>query len=186
MDDFRTFKASRQKIDPTTRHFSEGQWEEAYQAYKQSRIRLSKGKDGKSRSSSRRRKKATSGRSQSPEADTPERVVASREYSDDAPDYRSFGRITSKLRSEVRKHSAYRDLRVIIDVLAWVVIALIVLSVVVKWFYYTDGAVALDAGFSGAVSAFLVYLFRLLVHVIIDIPDIALYERASEQVDKQQ
>lgn len=185
MDDFKTFKASRQKIDPTTRHFSEGQWEEAYSAYKQSRKRLIKGQNSGSRSSSRRRKNASSDRSEKSAADDSSRSDERREASDEAAHYRSPGRLASKLGAEIRRDSAYRDLRVVFDVLAWVAITLIALSVTVKWFYDSDVSVALDAGISGAVQAILVYLLRLLIHVIIDIPDIALHKRVSELMDKQ-
>ena len=183
MDDFRTFKASRQKIDPTTRHFSDDKWEEAYLAYKQARIRLSKGKDGGGKRSSRRKRKVSADSSQSSASDDSNRVIASRESSGEAANHRSPGRLASKLRAEDRRDSAYRDLRLGFDVLAWAVIALIVLSVVVKWFYYTDVSVALDAGLSGAAEVTLVFLLRLLVHVIIDIPDVALHKRISEQLD---
>lgn len=170
-------------MDPSTRHFSEDQWEEAYSAYKQSRKRLNKGNGGESRSSSRRRKKVSSGRSKSSGSDVSPQASVRREPSEENSKPRSPGRLASKLRSEVRRDSAYRDLRLIVNVLAWAAITLVVLSIITKWFYFTDIPVALDAGLSGALKIALVCLLRLLAHVFIDIPDIALHKRASEHFE---
>lgn len=154
MDDFETFKASREKIDPAARKFSESQWEQAYAAYRSSRERL---KDGHSTQAepgqSSRRRSSLKGRSG-------KRVAAHR--------------VTVSWRSELRHHSAYSDLRMLVDLLAWIVIALAVLAGALKLVYYTNVSAALVAILEALMMVIAVVALRLMAHVVIDIPDIAL------------
>jgi hypothetical protein len=76
----------------------------------------------------------------------------------------------------VRQQSAYADLRLIIDILAWVVIAVFILIAVVSMFFYTSAPVAIIALLWAGVQIIGVVVARLLVHVLVDIPDIALYQ----------
>ena len=159
MDDFETFKATREKMDPSTRKFSHRQWEKAYAAYRSSRERVnestSPAKAG--RGAKRRKRPGKTG-------------VA----------HGGGGRgMTGNLRDEVRQNSAYGDLRLIVDLLAWIAIGLIVLTAAVKLVYYTNANAALVAVLVAASQVLGVILLRLLAHVVIDIPDIALHTALS-------
>lgn len=161
MDDFDTFKASREKIDPSSRKFSERQWQKAYSAYRSSRERVKEG-----------------GASQSGHA--PERHRSS---SRGGSTYRSSAQNpTAILRSEVRSNSAYSDLRLIVDLLAWIAIGLLVLTGGVKLFYYTNAPVALAAVLDVVTMVVGVVVLRLLAQVVIDIPDIALLKKLSKEI----
>jgi len=163
MDDFDTFKASREKIDPSCRKFSEHQWQKAYAAYCSSRERVSEKNSKKSGGGSRRRDRSEKGSS------------AHAVYASSSP--------AENLRNEVRQNSAYRDLRMILDLLAWVAIAVVVLAGGVKLAYYTDGSIALVAVLNAAVKVIAIVALRLLLHVVIDIPDIALHGRLFKRTD---
>lgn len=77
----------------------------------------------------------------------------------------------------MRENSAYGDLRLVLDVLAWVAVGLFVLTGAVRLVYYTNANAALVAVLMAASQVIGVIFLRLLVHVIIDIPDIALHDR---------
>lgn len=157
MDDFDTFKAKREKMDPSSRKFSDRQWRKAYAAYKRSRKRLSENSSAakSGETPKRRRKSAKSGPSHGRPVHSP----------------------LGGLRDEVRENSAYRDLRLVVDILAWIAIGLFVLTGAIKLVYYTNSNAALVALLVAASQVVGVVFLRLLVHVIIDIPDIALYDR---------
>lgn len=162
MDDFDTFKASRQKIDPTARKFSERQWQKAYAAYRRSRERVKEGgpaPSGKGHSSKRRKNGSSGG--------------ASYGYTDKNQ--------VMDIRGEVRRNSAYSDLRMIVDLLAWIVIGLVVLTGAMRLVYYTNASAAVVAILQAVTTVVAVVALRLLAHVVIDISDIALRSwRSSE------
>jgi hypothetical protein len=161
MDDFETFKASREKTDPSCRKMSDHQWNQAYAAYCSARERLAGGgasKEGKS-SKRRRSKNGASARG----AHRPSNVSE-----------------LGQLRQVVRNQSAYGDLRLIVDILAWVAIAVVVLAAMVTLFYYTSVPAAIASLLGAAVQVIGIVLLRLLVAVLIDIPDIALYRSLRE------
>lgn len=168
MDDFETFKASREKIDPSARKFSQAQWEKAYTAYRSSRERVKEvsgsSQSGKVRKSSQRRRSSS-------------KEQSSRSFTNHSP--------SAALRSEVRLSSAYSDLRMMIDLLAWLAIGLVVLSAVLKLLYYTNVPAALVAILQAVIVVITVVALRLLAHVIIDIPDIALFRARIEQPTKE-
>lgn len=164
MDDFDTFKASREKIDPTSRKFSERQWQKAYAAYCNSRKRVTGKTSTQSGESSRRQKKS------------------GREGTKHVSSYRNP---VAGLRNELRQNSAYSDLRLLLDLLAWIAIGVVVLAGVLKLAYYTDLSLSLAALLDTAVKVIGIVLLRLLAHVIIDIPDIALYNRISEEANAE-
>jgi hypothetical protein len=74
----------------------------------------------------------------------------------------------------VRRHSAYSDLRMLVNLLAWIVIGLAILVGALKLVYYTNVSVALVAILEAVMMVIAVVALRLLAHVVIDIPDIAL------------
>lgn len=164
MDDFETFKASREKMDPTSRKFSDSQWQQAYVAYRNSRERVSEGRSSKSGEGSRRRRGSGKSSSRKPMLS---------------------GSPTGSLRSEVRHSSAYADVRMIVDLLAWIAIGVLVLTAIIQMTYLTNGSIALASIMGATFKVIAVVVLRLLAHVIIDIPDIALHERAANSSHSQ-
>jgi hypothetical protein len=168
MDDFDSFKASREKMDPTARKMSDHQWKQAYAAYRSARERVSGGDDtesseegGSSKSQKKRRRssKSAAGRG----AHYPSNISA-----------------LGQLRRTVRDQSAYADLRLIIDLLSWIAIGVLVLTGVLTLFYYTSVAAAVSTLLTTVVQVIAVVVARLLAQVLIDIPDVALYRMVHE------
>ncbi|MGB0743395.1 MAG: hypothetical protein ACPGSB_02610 [Opitutales bacterium] len=164
MDDFETFKASREKIDPSSRKFSENQWQKAYVAYRNSRERVGDSRQSKSGEGSKHRRGSSKGKKKVSSALHP----------------------TLALRNEVRQSSAYSDLRMIVDLLAWIGVGVVVLNVAIKLVYHTDAADALASVVDAAFQVIALILLRLLAHVLVDIPDIALYECAVKVASKEE
>ncbi|MDQ8194575.1 hypothetical protein QEH59_09070 [Coraliomargarita sp. SDUM461004] len=168
MDDFDTFKASREKMDPTARKMSEHQWEQAYVAYRNARVRVS----GSARSSSgERTKKRRDSKSQSFRSGSARDTYVSTQSSD-----------MKALRQQVRGQSAYSDVRLLIDVLAWIAIAVVVLAGVLTLFYYTSVPATLASVMDTLAQVIGIVAARLLVQVLVDIPDIALFRAQQETV----
>lgn len=173
MKSFEEFKVSREKMDPSTRNMSEHQWSQAYAAYCSSRELARSGRSSSGRGSSRRRS-STVGSVKG--AHAPSTLSAS-----------------AVLKAQVRAESAYADLRLMVNVLSWVLLAVIVIvailqgivlgSIVGGGMDQVSGSLA-GAGvalLSGTLQAVGVILLRLIVHVIIDIPDVALYRACEAQ-----
>ncbi len=162
MDDFEAFKASREKVDPSSRDMTDHQWKQAFDAHQRARGRVG----GGSGEGSRRRRRRSGNQS-----------------SQGAPRGQHRPSSLSKagnLRGAVRAESAYQDLRLMIDMLAWVAIVVVVLGAVVSLFYYTSVAAALVNVLGAAVQVIAIIAARLLIQVLIDIPDIALYRAVRE------
>lgn len=163
MDDFETFKTSREKIDPSARKFTQAQWDKAYAAYRSSRERVKEvtgsTQSNKGHADSQRRKSGSRG-------------YSSRNYSSQSP--------AVDLRNEVRHKSAYSDLRMMIDLLAWIALGLVVLSGALKLLYYTNVPAALVAIIQAMILVVTVVALRLLAHVIIDIPDVVLHSERNQ------
>ena len=160
MDTFENFKSSRQKMDPSSRNMSENQWNQAYAAHLKSRERVG------SNNSRIRVKKENS----KPGAHTP-------------PNISELG----LLRYNVRNQSAYADLRLIVNYLTWITIILVITATIVSLFYYTSYSASIVLILKAILQVLGIIILRLIIHVLIDIPDIALYKvlRASksEQFD---
>jgi hypothetical protein len=88
---------------------------------------------------------------------------------------------SSVLKLQVRAESAYADLRLIVDILSWVMLGATVLAAVVEGLSYAapmaTGVVLLE----GAIQAIAIIVLRLVAHVVIDIPDVALYRTCRGQ-----
>lgn len=164
MDDFDTFKASREKMDPSSRKMSDRQWQKAYAAYRSARERVGGSGGSDSSGKSRRRAKAS----------------ASASSSAHGSHGLSGGSELGQLRRVVRDQSAYADLRLIVDILAWIAIGIVVLAAVVTLFYYTSVPASIVSLLGAAVQVIGIVLARLLVQVFIDIPDIALHRSVRE------
>ena len=169
MDDFETFKASRVKMDPSSRKMTDHQWKQSYAAYRSARERVGAGSVSMGKASRRRKSKSVSS------SDSESSLRASQ-----GPSTSDLG----NLREVVRQQSAYADLRLIIDILAWVAIAVFILIAVVSMFFYTSAPVAIIALLWAGVQIIGVVVVRLLVHVLVDIPDIALYQASQKSIVK--
>ena len=165
MKTFEDFVASREQIDPSARKMTEHQWEQAYAAYRSSRERLkkssspaeSKGGDKKSK-----RKQSSSARSRGTNQTSPTTGA-------------------SALRQQVRAQSAYGDFRLIVDLLVWVVIGVIVVNALLKMSMMANVYVTMSSLLEGAIGVLIAFIAKHLIHVVIDIPDIALYQSQKEQ-----
>jgi hypothetical protein len=79
------------------------------------------------------------------------------------------------LRRTVRDQSAYADLRLIVNYLAWLAIVLVILATIVSLFYYTSSSASIVVLLKAALQVIGIVILRLLSQVLIDIPDIALF-----------
>ncbi|HBR94558.1 MAG TPA: hypothetical protein DEA90_10380 [Opitutae bacterium] len=171
MDDFDSFKASREKMDPSARKMSERQWQQAYVAYRNTRERVvsagERSSEARSGASSKKRlRSGSSGKSAGRGAHQP-----------------SSASELAQLRHLVREKSAYADLRLIIDILAWVAIAVALVAGVLTLLFYTSVLTALVSVLSIAMQVICIVVVRLLVQVLIDIPDIGLYRLQRERAE---
>ncbi|MFQ3269862.1 MAG: hypothetical protein ACI9A1_000172, partial [Lentimonas sp.] len=137
------------------------QWSQAYAAYCSSRENARGGRSSGSNSSGAQRKRSSS-KSSSQAMHAPSAVSAS-----------------GALRARVRAESAYADQRLMVNLLAWVILGAIVIVAILQGVLIPSPAATGIALLTGAIKALAVIVLRLIVHVIIDIPDVALY-RASE------
>ena len=107
MDNIEKFKSSRLKMDPSSRNMSEHQWNQAYAAYLTSRERV-----GDNNNSRKRVKR-----------------VNSKPCTHKPPNLSELG----LLRYNVRKDSAYTDLRSI-NYVAWMAMVLVIFATIVSYF----------------------------------------------------
>ncbi|ADE54265.1 hypothetical protein [Coraliomargarita akajimensis] len=180
MKSFDEFKESREKMDPSARKMNEHQWEQAYEAYQ--RVR---------------------GRGQSVEESTAEdsrSLPTGRRRS-------NGGKQTTQLRHLVRGRTAYANERRTVDTLYWVAVAVLVLIFLAQLgTVFTTVMMVRDIGDAptggmqsvrviqwGAlftaclglvIQVLTFWLVRMLAHVLIDIPDIALFRMTAAEATK--
>ncbi|MEC8333754.1 MAG: hypothetical protein VXZ83_06495 [Verrucomicrobiota bacterium] len=159
MDNIENFKSSRLKMDPSSRNMSEHQWNQAYAAYLTSRERV-----GDNNNSRKRVKK-----------------VNSKPCTHKPPNISELG----LLRYNVRKDSAYTDLRSIVNYVAWMAMVLVIFATIVSLFYYTSSSASIVLVLKAILQVLGIVILRLLIHVLIDIPDIALYKALRASKSKQ-
>ncbi|MEM1221293.1 MAG: hypothetical protein AAGH40_00910 [Verrucomicrobiota bacterium] len=145
-------------MDPSARRMTEHQWKQAYAAYISSRERVRNSNSGKRRSRS------------SGEAATARGTHA--------PAISSEAGI---LRTQVRGETAYSDLRMLVDIFSWIAVALIVTRALITVIGYPNAVMSITAIVEAGVQVVLALALRLLAHVFIDIPDIALYREVVAQ-----
>ena len=162
MEDLEAFKESRVKMDPSSRKLTDHQWQQAFEAHQRARGRLSGGGEGSSRKRRRSSSKSHAARGQHQPSSLSEQGA---------------------LRHTVRQQSAYRDLRLVVDILSWTGVVLVVLTAGLSLMYYTSTTVAVVALLGALVKVIAIILVRLIVHVIVDIPDIALYQELKKSSD---
>ena len=159
MDTLENFKSSRQKMDPSSRNMSEHQWNQAYAAHLTSRERV-----GENNSNRRLVKKENSRRG----------THAPLNLSD-----------LGLLRHTVRNQSAYADIRLIVNYLAWIAMVLVIFAAIVSLFYNTSYSASIVLILKAILQVLGIVILRLLIHVLIDIPDIALYKALRASKPKQ-
>jgi hypothetical protein len=162
MKSFEDFRTSREKMDPSTRKLSEHQWQQAYAAYCSARENSRGGRSSVAKDKSQRRR--SSNHSSPAGMHGPSTLSAS-----------------GVLKAHVRAESAYADLRLIVNLLSWVLIATILIVTILQGMLFALPAATGVALLSGAIKVLVVVVFRLVVHVIIDIPDVALYRASAAQ-----
>jgi len=157
MKSFEAFKVSREKMDPSTRKMSDHQWQQAYAAYCNARENARGGRStGSTGSGGSRRRSSTTSSAQGMHA--PSTLSA-----------------PGALRARVRAESAYADQRLLVNVLSWVILGAIVIVAVLQAMMLSVPSAAGAVLLFGGVQALVVIILRMMVHVIIDIPDVALY-----------
>lgn len=161
MEDLESFKEARLKMDPTARKMSADQWKRAFEAHLRAKERVHGGRsDSQDNAGSSKEGRGRSNRAS-------RRGLSGRQ-----------GAGLAALRQRVREESAYSDLRLIVDILAWVAIAVLILTALVPLFFNTPIPVSLVALLNAMIGVISVIVARLLIQVLIDIPDIALYRMA--------
>lgn len=163
MKNFEEFKASREKMDPSARKMSEHQWGQAYAAYCSSRENARGGRSSSSKSGASQRRRSST-QSSASGMHAPSTVSAS-----------------GALKARVRAESAYADLRLIVNVISWVILGAIVIIAILQGVLFSSPAATGVVLLSGAIQALVVIVLRMILHVIIDIPDVALYLAGEAQ-----
>ena len=133
MKSFEEFVESREKMDPSTGKLSDHQWKQAYAAYRSSRARVRKS----SSSSSSRSDNKPSGQSR-------RRASTSSEQTPAVVSDAAF------LKQQIRQTSAYGDFRTIVDILAWVAIAVLIINALLKMSLMVEVYATLSALIEGA------------------------------------
>ena len=160
MKKFEDFRRSREKMDPSTRKLSEHQWGQAYAAYCSARENSRGGRSSAAKDGSQRRRNSSSAAGMH----GPSTLSAS-----------------GVLKAHIRAESAYADLRLIVNLLSWVILATILIITILQGMLFPLPGATSIALLSGAIKALGVVVLRLVVHVIIDIPDVALYRASVAQ-----
>ncbi|HAV12234.1 MAG TPA: hypothetical protein DCX06_01895 [Opitutae bacterium] len=166
MKTYEEFVESREQMDPSARKMTDHQWKQAYVAYCSSRERVRKPSSPNSK-----RTKASGAQKGS-----------RRQHSKSI--HLSGGALlpeTAHLKQRVREQSAYRDLRLIIDVLAWVAIAVLIINALLKMSLMVNVYATVSVLIEGALGVLIAFSLKQLIQVLIDIPDIALYRIGESQ-----
>ena len=170
MDDFETFKASRVIMDPSSRQMTDHQWKQSYAAYQGARKRVGINSELEVKGNKRGMIKPAN------LSNTDGSILGSQRHSTISAPCNS--------RQSIRQKSAYADLRLTIDILAWVAIAIFLMIGVVSTFFYTSASVVIIALLWTGVQIIAVIVVRMLTHVVIDIPDIALHQSLHKSDEK--
>jgi hypothetical protein len=165
MKSFEEFVESRQKMDPSSLRFNEHQWKQAYTAYLSARQRVREGGGDSASSNSggtkrRRRNESKNSRGMHNPSVLSEAGI---------------------LKAKIRQQSAYADLRLIIDVLAWFAMGVVVVIALLGMLGGFNAYSVLSALIEGVLGVLVVFVAKFLIHVIIDIPDVALYLEVRER-----
>ena len=173
MKTFEAFKASREKMDSSTRSMSDRQWQQAYAAYRSSRERVGASSNASVGEGGLKRRRSGSG------SDGGSSGASGGASGTHAPSTLSGPGL---LKVKVRAESAYADLRLVVNVIAWVLVGVVLLQGIIAVFVAIS-MLGLGAGvlamLSPVIPVLVIIILRMLIHVIIDIPDIALYRESA-------
>lgn len=175
MQNFEEFKKSRMGMDPTSRKLTDHQWEQAYSAYQVSQERVSRSESKSEGGSSKRRSSSRRSHSGGGSESSSTQAMAKGMH---APAALSRSGL---LRYKVRQESAYSDLRFLVNILSYSIIALFVGITVFQIVFFTNVLAGVSALLTAALQVLCVVLLRLLVHVLIDIPDVMLYRSTHKE-----
>ncbi|MEC8650173.1 MAG: hypothetical protein VXX82_04525 [Verrucomicrobiota bacterium] len=153
MKSFKSFKSSREKVDPLSRKMNQHQWEQAYEAYCSSRQRVSQ-------SYSKDRFDTNKGNKPKSASHRPSALS-------------SIG----ALRNEIRSISAYSEVRKIINLLCWIAIVLTSITTILKFLFYPGFDSQIIALLNGAGRVALLLLLKFISQILIDISDSSLFTR---------
>lgn len=176
MKTFEEFVADREKMDPSAQKMSEHQWQQAYGAYRSSR-QLVRKKQSQSKTEGSL-SESSSSVTRAPEGGE----LRQRSKQDRAPRRNDYRSESKSIRSRVRQSSAYSDVRVIVDVLFWVAIAVIIASTLLKMLLEIGVLTLLSYLIEGALGVIVLFVLKLLAQVFIDIPDTALYQQDADRI----
>ncbi len=158
MKSYEAFKASREKMDPSSRKMNEHQWQQAYAAYKSTRERVRSSRSEGRKSSGSRDSAVPASGMHTPSSVTP----------------------TAMLRRKVRALSGYEEVRLLMNLLAWIGIVVVAGHLVAQCIFYSSAESYLMAGVYAAIRILAILFFKAMAQVLIDIPDIALYRMHLE------
>ncbi|MEC7487881.1 MAG: hypothetical protein VYE55_06195 [Verrucomicrobiota bacterium] len=153
MKSFKSFKSSREKVDPLSRKMNQHQWEQAYEAYCSSRYRVSQ-------SYSKDRFDTNKGNKPKSASHRPSALS-------------SIG----ALRNEIRSISAHSEVRKIINLLCWIAIVLTSITTILKFLFYPGFDSQIIALLNGAGRVALLLLLKYISQILIDISDSSLFTR---------
>jgi hypothetical protein len=176
MESIAAFKKSRLAMDPSTQKLTDHQWEQAYEAYKLSRKRVressrqsseTSGKDG----SRRRRSRSTSSRSRSASHQRSHKFASMTK--------------TALFKHRIQSDSAYQDLRLLIDVISYILMGLVAFSALSKIVAYSSMFSAASTLVDAIFQIILLLVGKWLINVLIDIPDILLFRELNSFEDAE-
>lgn len=178
MDSFEAFKESRLAMDPSTKKLTDHQWEQSYKAYLSSRKRVratsqrSSSESNSEDGSRRRRSSQRSGGGKSHTTSKGQHLPASLTKA-------------ALLKHQIKQESAYQDLRLLLNVVVYVLMGLVVFRSLFQVFLYTSTLSVVSMLLDAALQIVLLLIGKWLLHVIIDIPDILLYRELNAGKDSE-
>ena len=163
MKSFKSFKSSRQKVDPMSRKMNQHQWEQAYDAYCSSRQRVS-------------------------QPHSTDRLGINGGVKSKGPSHRPSALSSiGALRNEIRSISAYSEMRIIINILWWIAIGVTCISAVLKFLLYPGFDSQVLTLLNGVGRVALLFVLKYLSQILIDISDGSLFRlnKINDQDSKQ-
>ena len=151
MKSFKSFKSSRQKVDPMSRKMNQHQWEQAYDAYCSSRQRVS-------------------------QPHSTDRLGINGGVKSKGPSHRPSALSSiGALRNDIRAISAYSEVRITINLLCWIAIGVTGISTVLKFLFYPGFDSQVLALLNGGGRVALLFVLKYLSQILIDTSDSSLF-----------
>lgn len=174
MDSLEAFKESRLAMDPSTKKLTDHQWEQSYKAYLASRARV---RSTSQRSSSgdglRRRRSSRKGGETSHVSSKGQHLPASLTHA-------------AILKHQIKSESAYQDLRLLLNIVVYILMGLVVIRGLFQMFFFTSTLSVVSVLLDAALQIVLLLVGKWLLHVLIDIPDIMLYREIQTSDESEE